>query len=194
MFVKKAKYHHGSLRDDVLRVGREHLARLGPVNLSLREVARELKVSPAAPYRHFADKDMFLDALAIEGWRGLTERLKGQASLRELFGTYRAFATAQPELLRLMFSRCPIGDQLTDFYQVSTDAYQELMRLVGPMLPSGSGVKAQYKAALAAWALIHGLTVLRQDQAMGPFIENIGLDDAALEGLLRGGLKFGISD
>src|SRR5688500_16649409 len=59
-------YHHGSLRPALLAAAEGALARGG--DLSLRELAREIGVSHAAPRRHFADKQALLDALALDGF------------------------------------------------------------------------------------------------------------------------------
>ena len=61
-------YHHGNLRQELLRVASVALETVGPRNLSLREISRDLGVSHTAPRRHFADKQQLLDALAREGY------------------------------------------------------------------------------------------------------------------------------
>ena len=65
-------YHHGNLRPALLGAAERALAR--GRELSLRELAREIGVSHAAPRRHFADKQALLDALALDGF----ERLGGE--------------------------------------------------------------------------------------------------------------------
>src|ERR1700759_3881967 len=72
-------YHHGDLSRALVDAARRLLEREGPSALSLRAVAREAGVSPAAPYHHFKDKSELLDAVAMEGF----ERLK--AALAEAF-------------------------------------------------------------------------------------------------------------
>ena len=62
-------YHHGNLRPALLAAAERALARGG--ELSLRELAREIGVSHAAPRRHFADKQALLDALALDGFERL---------------------------------------------------------------------------------------------------------------------------
>ena len=74
-------YHHGDLRRALLRAAVVILEREGPSALSLRAVAREAGVSPAAPYHHFKDKSELLNAVATEGFN----RLK--AALAEAFAT-----------------------------------------------------------------------------------------------------------
>ena len=73
-------YHHGNLSLALISAGRRILESLGPTALSLRAVAREAGVSPAAPYHHFKDKSELLDAVAQEGWHALGEAIAGATS------------------------------------------------------------------------------------------------------------------
>src|SRR6478609_3661644 len=66
-------YHHGDLRRALIDAAQRLLETEGPTALSLRAVAREAGVSPAAPYHHFKDKGELLDAVAHEGWDLLNE-------------------------------------------------------------------------------------------------------------------------
>src|SRR5678816_810946 len=69
-------YHHGDLRRALVDAARRVLEAEGPSALSLRAVAREAGVSPAAPYHHFKDKAELLDAVAQQGWDILQDRMK----------------------------------------------------------------------------------------------------------------------
>lgn len=60
-------YHHGNLREKLLKRAAHVIAEDGIESLSLRALARDLGVSHAAPARHFADKADLLRALATEG-------------------------------------------------------------------------------------------------------------------------------
>src|ERR1700744_5277860 len=64
-------YHHGNLRQALLEQAMIALRDGGSDELSLRELARAVGVSHAAPRRHFPDRQALLDALAIEGFRRL---------------------------------------------------------------------------------------------------------------------------
>jgi AcrR family transcriptional regulator len=97
-------YHHGDLSRGLVEAGRRILEAEGPDALSLRAVAREAGVSPAAPYHHFKDKGELLDAIAAEGWHELGEALaKGRAkapdarsALTEIGVFYVCFARDNP--------------------------------------------------------------------------------------------------
>ena len=104
-------YHHGDLRRALVDAARRLLEAEGPSALSLRAVAREAGVSPAAPYHHFKDKGELLDAVAHEGWVMLDQALataKANApSIREAMSAlgvaYVCFARDNPALYRVMY-------------------------------------------------------------------------------------------
>jgi len=113
MAMHTRRYHHGDLRAALLTRAEETLKEKGPAALSLRELARDLGVSHAAPSRHFKDKQALLDALALAGFDRLVATLaaSGKAAdesfadrLGKLARAYVGFATANPELLDLMYS------------------------------------------------------------------------------------------
>jgi AcrR family transcriptional regulator len=105
-------YHHGNLRTALLDSAEQVLAESGAGALSLREVARRVGVSHAAPRRHFADRKALLDALAAEGYerlgRELDEALGGasgfDAQLVAFAHVYVNFAAGHAALLELMFA------------------------------------------------------------------------------------------
>ena len=106
-------YHHGNLRSALLSCAERTLSEHGAQNLSLRELARQVGVSHAAPRRHFADKQSLLDALAQDGFERLGQELRAameaagsdfHARLLAFAQTYVRFATQHAALLELMFA------------------------------------------------------------------------------------------
>src|SRR4051812_18883211 len=106
-------YHHGNLRTALLEQAERALARRGADGLSLRELARAVGVSHAAPRRHFADRQALLDALAQDGFerlaRDLDDAVAGagpsfEARLAAGAAAYVTFATRHGALLELMFA------------------------------------------------------------------------------------------
>src|SRR5437764_15273216 len=104
-------YHHGDLSRALVDAARRILEAEGPAALSLRAVAREAGVSPAAPYHHFKDKTELLDAVAHEGWHALDlaiaeGRTKAPNPREGVLGigvAYVTFAQRNPQLYRLMY-------------------------------------------------------------------------------------------
>ena len=64
-------YHHGDLRHALIQAARAIVIRDGAQALSLRGVAREAGVSPAAPYHHFKDKQELVLAVGQLGFEEL---------------------------------------------------------------------------------------------------------------------------
>ncbi|MFH9226751.1 TetR/AcrR family transcriptional regulator [Streptomyces lydicus] len=110
--MQTRRYHHGDLRAALLSRAEQTLRERGSGALSLRELARDLGVSHAAPSRHFKDKQALLDALALVGFDRLLEVLTAArdegSSFTERLGAlaraYVGFATANAELLDLMYA------------------------------------------------------------------------------------------
>jgi AcrR family transcriptional regulator len=111
--VADRPYHHGNLRAALLAQAEQTLRQHGLDGLSLRELARQIGVSHAAPRRHFADRQALLDALAESGFARLGAELRGaaeragedyEARLRATNLAYVRFAVNDAALLELMFA------------------------------------------------------------------------------------------
>src|SRR5215475_12712532 len=61
-------YHHGNLKEALIRAALELIAQKGPAAFTFAEAARWAGVSPAAPYRHFRDRDELLADVARRGF------------------------------------------------------------------------------------------------------------------------------
>ncbi|MFC6937680.1 TetR/AcrR family transcriptional regulator [Actinomadura yumaensis] len=106
-----APYHHGDLRAACLQAARELLEEDGSAALSLRAVARRAGVSATAPYRHYADRDALVSAVAAQGYRELAEHLaaahpspESPEDLAAVAVAYVRFALDHPALFRVMFA------------------------------------------------------------------------------------------
>ena len=62
-------YHHGDLRRVLVDAAFELVGEGGAEAVSVREAARRAGVSPGAPFRHFANRDALLAAVAEEAQR-----------------------------------------------------------------------------------------------------------------------------
>ncbi|MDI5941887.1 helix-turn-helix domain-containing protein [Micromonospora sp. DH15] len=106
-------YHHGNLRPTLLAAAERSLRQHGAEQLSLRELARAVGVSHAAPRRHFPDRQALLDALAEAGFARLDAELRAALAaagddfgprLHAMAAAYLRFATEDAALLELMFT------------------------------------------------------------------------------------------
>jgi AcrR family transcriptional regulator len=69
-------YHHGNLKEALIRAALELIAKKGPAGFTFAEAARFAGVSPAAPYRHFRDRDELLADVARRGFEEFAIRLE----------------------------------------------------------------------------------------------------------------------
>jgi AcrR family transcriptional regulator len=133
--------------------------------LSLRAVARRAGVSPAAPYRHYADREALVSAVAAGGYRELAERLvvahpspSTPSELASVATAYVQFALERPGLFRIMFGEpC---DRDSDERVAATAAVSLYLRgIVERSFPDADAEAL----ATAIWALVHGLAFLHLD-------------------------------
>lgn len=175
--IPNAPYHHGDLRNALLTAALAILERDGEAGLGLRDVARAVGVSAAAPYRHFDSRGALLEALAVTGYQRFTRAMEAVAAsegadrMAAMGRTYVTFALENPNLFRLMFSPVLRRDNRPGLRMAADAAYRTLRHVTGEDLDTGR------IAALAAWAKVHGLATLLLDGqiAIGP-----GEDVAAL--------------
>jgi AcrR family transcriptional regulator len=165
MAISKATYHHGDLRAALVRAAMELLEESGERALSLRAVARRAGVSPAAPYRHYSDREALVSAVATVGYRELAERLAAAhpspATPEELADAaiaYVQFALDRPALFRIMFGEPCEGDN--DERDAATAAVTHYVRAIVERTFPRADVEA---LATAIWALVHGLAFLHLD-------------------------------
>ena len=69
-------YHHGNLRAELIEASFDLLAEHGLGDFSVAKVARAVGVSTASPYRHFADRDHLLAAVAAQAALELADRMR----------------------------------------------------------------------------------------------------------------------
>ena len=82
MATLKTGYHHGDLRTALIDAGL-HLTRAGgPEALTIREATRRVGVSPNAAYRHFADREALLRAVATAIQHRMAARMRSSARRR----------------------------------------------------------------------------------------------------------------
>lgn len=170
--MAKDAYHHGDLRAGLLRAGREILAQEGLAALTLRAAARAAGVSHAAPYRHFADGEALLAALATEGFDELHRILLAARDaardrddgdrLGTLSAAYVGYAVAQPAMYRLMFGPAIASKSAhRELMATAARAYGVLADAVADRVgrppAEGRGLRA---LTLGAWSLVHGLAQL----------------------------------
>jgi AcrR family transcriptional regulator len=157
----KPQYHHGDLRRALLEAARDALRSGSAAQLSIRELARTIGVSPNAPYRHFADRDDLFRALALAGYLEAAAALEGlgQNGSRAVGVVWGGLAESDPELVALMTTA-----GMADHPEVA-DGVERWFRAVVAAVAVDLGdspptdVIAQ---AATCWSVVHGMTALRR--------------------------------
>lgn len=169
-------YHHGDLRNALIDAGLRLIEARAEDDLGLRELAREVGVSPTAIYRHFPDKQALKAALAGEGLARLAvsqqqaSALAGRGAAGFLASgmAYVRFAAGHPVLFRLIFSHAATEDLLDADPSRQPAALRSLRDDIDRLVPPGRPAAERKALALHAWALVHGLAQLVLDQQIPP--------------------------
>lgn len=127
-------YHHGNLREELVRIGVELAAEGGPEAIGIREASRRAGVSAAAAYRHFAGQEELREAVrrtaaarlathVAEDMARLADDAPSADRLLALGRAYIGFARAEPQLFRCLTSgfAMPDGDDEDPFTQLLSD-------------------------------------------------------------------------
>lgn len=167
---RRNTYHHGNLRQALVDQAVQTIRAHGVEAVTLRDVGGQLRVSRTALYRHFADKQALLAAVATEGFRTFRIALsrawegagRGRAGFLAQGRAYIRFALENPSHYRVMFGgevskddrESELGREGEAAFRVLVDALLELQQqgLVRPgdVLP----------LALFVWASVHGTAML----------------------------------
>ncbi|TDV45399.1 TetR/AcrR family transcriptional regulator [Actinophytocola oryzae] len=170
--MARPNYHHGALREALLKATLELIETEGIGAVSLRQVARSAGVSPGAPYHHFPDRAALLTALSDEGFRRLADTLTrahettstATEALEAILLAYVEFAQANPAYFRLMFrpelKQSHKGDTGTEAGEA---AFAVLDTTVSECLAEKESDINQDVLAMTMWSLVHGYASLWLD-------------------------------
>jgi AcrR family transcriptional regulator len=171
------RYHHGDLRRALLEAAMVIIERDGPGALTLRAVAREAGVSPAAPYHHFKDKGELLYAVAKEGFHRLKQAMStvtGALNTHAMGVAYVEFAHANPALYRVMYDCARSMDGLPD-----SDEHDEGgLKMLRHNIKEAAGGKISdidlELTVIAAWCAAHGLAEISTFPEFQPLKDALG--------------------
>jgi AcrR family transcriptional regulator len=164
-------YHHGNLKEALMRAALDLIAEKGPGGFTFAEAARSAGVSPAAPYRHFRDRDELLASVALRGF-GQFEAALTQAwdsgrphpftAFERLGRAYLAFARSEPAYYSAMFEAGVPLDANPELREAGDRAFA-VLRTAAEALIAATPLKTRPPAlmlALHVWALAHGIASL----------------------------------
>jgi AcrR family transcriptional regulator len=184
-------YHHGNLRSALLHRAEEALVEGGAGRLSLRELARQVGVSHAAPRRHFPDKQALLDALAQDGFERLGAELGDamtgaggdfDARLLAFARTYVRFATRHAALLELMWAGKYRPGAAESLRAAADRAFAAPLAMITEGQAAGEVVPGDPQGvATVAFAALQGLAAM-VNRGM---VDDAGLDDLVSDAVER---------
>jgi len=171
-------YHHGNLAEALVKAALDLIAEYGPAGFTFAEVTRSVGVSPAAPYRHYRDRDALMADIARRGFELFAADLERawdngrpdpMTAFKQVGQAYLAFARREPAYYAAMFEARLPPDMSRELVQATDQAFAVLRRaseaLIAEM-PQGKRPPA-LMMSLHVWALSHGIASLfaRGDEA-----------------------------
>jgi len=165
------KYHHGDLKNALIKAGVEILAKKGVGGLSLRKVAQRAGVSHSAPYAHFPDKQSLIAAISTEGFTQLYTELEAAVSpysknprkqLLEGVKTYVRFAEENTDTFKIMFSGVLEKEKdYPSFVEISSKTFMLVVGVVQACQNAGILPTAPADLmAVSVWGQVHGILSL----------------------------------
>ena len=203
-------YHHGNLREALIRAALELIGQKGPAGFTFADAARAAGVSSAAPYRHFRDRDALMSDVARRGFEQLAKDLalawdEGRpeplVAFERLGRAYLSFARREPALYAAMFEAGLPPDADMELRQAGERAFEVLRgaaESIAALLPK-QGRPPASMVALHVWSLSHGIASLfargdaaRRKLPMSPeelleagvlvYLQGLGLGDGKRRG------------
>jgi AcrR family transcriptional regulator len=165
-------YHHGNLREALIRAALELIAQKGPAGFTFAEAARWAGVSPAAPYRHFRDRDELLADVALRGFHRFEASLAKAwdggrpdafSALERLGKAYLDFARVEPAYYSAMFEGGVPPGSNPELREASDRAFavlREAAEKLSAQTPPGAARPPALMVALHFWAMTHGIASL----------------------------------
>jgi AcrR family transcriptional regulator len=174
---RRRTYHHGNLRAALLEAALRAISEDGPEAFTLRDVARRAGVSPAAPYRHFRDKEELLAAVAGECAErlGATVAEAAMKAPNDALEQFRStgiavvqFAVAHPEHFRAL-AIPGIAARMPAEHRTQIEAWNAAQRTALAAAQKAGAVAPipLDELCLAANALVHGLGHLIVEGQLG---------------------------
>ncbi|MCP3471220.1 TetR/AcrR family transcriptional regulator [Bradyrhizobium sp. CCGUVB1N3] len=201
-------YHHGDLRDALIKAALREAEQGGAEAISIKALAKELGVSQPAPYRHFADREALLAAVTAEAFRQFTAVLREamakpskQSKLSRLAQATLDFGLRRNGIYRLMFASriASCADAGSELHAATNETFALVIEALE--VPAVGYLRERH--ALKIWAALHGVVMLAEqgmltgrsahttrEELVEDFVAEtkLALDAAIKEARRRGGL------
>ncbi len=177
----RRSYHHGNLREALIKAALDLITQKGPSGFTFAEAARAAGVSPAAPYRHYRDRDALMADVASRGFAAFEAALatawnggkpNPSAAFDRLGRAYLDFARREPAQFSAMFESGLAFTAFPELHAAGERAFNVLRDACAALvatMPEGKRPPVMMMA-LHIWALAHGMASLfaRGDGARRP--------------------------
>jgi AcrR family transcriptional regulator len=165
-------YHHGNLKEALLEAALDLIAKKGPAGFTFADAARSAGVSPAAPYRHFRDREELLSSIAQRGFEQFESVLSAAwddgrpdtvTAFERVGKAYLAYAREEPAFYSAMFeSGVPVDSNPT--LMAASERAFNIIRAAAERLaaltPPGVARPPALMMALHIWSMSHGVASL----------------------------------
>ena len=194
----RASYHHGNLRDALLAEAIRVIEAQGVENVSIRQLAKNLGVSAAAPFRHFADRTALLTAVAEQATENLSQAVgaalaqaAAQSPWQQLLcigEAYLGWARAHPSHFLVVSDRRLIDYEASATLRLRNEAIRQRMR---QLLAQATGLGARQGVqpevcVLMLRAMVYGLARMQADGQLQEWLPPGMTEQAAQNQSLQG--------
>lgn len=165
-------YHHGNLKEALLQAALDLIAQKGAAGFTFADAARAAGVSPAAPYRHFRDRDELLSSIAQRGFEQFEAQLGAAwddgrpdtvSAFERVGKAYLAFAREEPAFYSAMFESGVPVESSPGLLSASERAFgvmRSAAERLAALAPSGTPRPPALMMALHIWSMAHGVASL----------------------------------
>jgi AcrR family transcriptional regulator len=165
-------YHHGNLKEALLQAALDLIAKKGAAGFTFADAARLAGVSPAAPYRHFRDRDELLSSIAQRGFEQFESALSQAwddgrpdtvTAFERVGKAYLAFAREKPAFYSAMFESGLAVDVSASLQAAAERAFAVIRAAaerLAALAPPGVPRPPALMMALHIWSMSHGIASL----------------------------------
>ena len=160
MNIPFQKYHHGNLRDDILKAAYSFVKENGYAAMSLRVIADQCDVSATAIYRHYETKEHLLADVVVKGFVEFNMSVEGEEEddIFQRSENYLAFAFYNYNIYDLLFSQSVVEFlKFPQILEVADKAFESLLESVKEHDKSLNDLSASNKA-IHIWSFLHGMS------------------------------------
>lgn len=167
------KYHHGDLRESLIKMGLKLFNEGGEENFTIRKVAALCNVSHTAPYRHFKSKEELINAISEyvftkfqDSLNEIVETYKNDPSERivELGKKYVWFMVENPDYLKFAFltkSKSVTVMEEDKLKEVGKGTFNIFENCALDFFKSINAKEEDYaQDIIAMWSMVHGLATM----------------------------------